>query len=48
LLPATALQDDVAETTALYLQVKRAPAEAALQRDYPNRYTAVKERLAEK
>jgi subtilisin family serine protease len=45
---ATTLQEDVAETTALYFQVKGTPDEAVFQRDYPNRYALVKELLGEK
>jgi hypothetical protein len=41
------LQEDVAETIALYYQVKGTPAEAAMKRDFPHRYAAVKELLGE-
>jgi subtilisin family serine protease len=44
----TSLQEDVAETIALYYQVKGTPDEAVMKRDFPNRYAAVRELLGEK
>jgi hypothetical protein len=44
---ATSLQEDVAETVALYYQVKGTPDEAVMKRDFPNRYAAVRELLGE-
>jgi subtilisin family serine protease len=44
----TSLQEDVAETVALYYQVKGTPDEAVMKRDFPNRYAAVKELLGER
>jgi hypothetical protein len=43
----TSLQEDVAETLALYYQVKGTPDEAVLKRDFPNRYALIKELLGE-
>jgi hypothetical protein len=43
----TSLQEDVAETVALYYQVKGTPEEAALKRDFPNRDALIKELLGE-
>jgi hypothetical protein len=44
---ASSLQEDVAETVALYYQVKGTPDEAVMKRDFPNRYAAIKELLGE-
>lgn len=44
----TSLQEDVAETVALYYQVKGTADEAVLKRDFPNRYALIKELLGEK
>jgi hypothetical protein len=44
----TSLQEDVAETVALYYQVKGTPDEAVMKRDFPNRYAAVRELLGER
>lgn len=41
----TTLQEDVAETITLYYQVKGTPEEAAMKREFPNRYAAVRELL---
>jgi hypothetical protein len=43
----TSLQEDVAETVALYYQVKGTPDEAVMKREFPSRYAAVKELLGE-
>jgi hypothetical protein len=43
----TSLQEDGAETLALYYQVKGTPDEAVLKRDFPNRYALIKELLGE-
>ncbi|WP_157267881.1 S8 family serine peptidase [Azohydromonas aeria] len=45
---ASSLQEDVAETAALYFQVKGTPDEAVFQREVPNRYALVKELLGER
>lgn len=44
---ASSLQEDVAETIALYYQVKGTPDEAVMQRDFPNRFALVKQMLGE-
>ena len=44
----TSVQEDVAETVALYYQVKGTPDEAVMKRDFPNRHAAVKELLGER
>ncbi|HEY6510459.1 MAG TPA: S8 family serine peptidase, partial [Burkholderiaceae bacterium] len=44
---ASHLQEDVAETIALYYQVKGTPDEAVMKRDFPHRFALVKELLGE-